>query len=72
MNIMNGTTYPEFGMGEAEQRLTCLSCGYVYHSKLEEPYDGTLPGTPFEDLLDDWSCPECGVHKGNFARTDPS
>ena len=72
MNIMNGTNYDEFGMVEAEQRLTCLSCSYVYHSKLEEPYDWVPPRTPFEDLPDDWSCPEYGVHKVNFARTDPS
>ena len=69
---MSGTRYPEFGMDEEEQRLTGLSCGYFCHSKLEEPYDGIPPGTPFEDLPDGWGRPEIGVHKGNFARTDPS
>ena len=62
----------KFGIGEEEQRLTGLSCGYFCHSKLEEPYDGIPPGTTFEDLPNDWTCPECGVHKGNIARSDPS
>ena len=51
--------------------MTGLSCGYFYHSKLEEPYDGIPPGTTFEDLANDWTYPECGVRKGNFERTYP-
>ena len=27
----------------------------------------TAPGTPFEDLPDDWVCPICGVGKDQFA-----
>ena len=52
--------------------MACLSCGYVYHSKVEKPYAAILPGTTLEDLPNDWNCPLCSVHKGNFARTDPS
>jgi rubredoxin len=27
---------------------------------------GILPGTPFEDLPDDWKCPVCGAGKHMF------
>tara|TARA_B100000586_G_scaffold261737_1_gene229273 strand:- start:393 stop:611 length:219 start_codon:yes stop_codon:yes gene_type:complete len=72
MNIMSRKTHAEFGKDEAEQRLTCFSSGYVYRSMLGEPHERIQTGTAFGNLPDDWSCPECGVHKGNFARTGPS
>ena len=25
-----------------------------------------IPGTPFEDIPDDWVCPVCGVSKADF------
>ncbi len=28
--------------------------------------DGIKPGTPFEDLPDDWVCPVCGEGKDMF------
>ena len=45
----------------------CLSCGHIYHPELGAPEDGKPPGTPFADLPEGWTCPECGTHKGNFA-----
>jgi rubredoxin len=30
------------------------------------PDEGVAPGTPFEDIPDDWSCPDCGVSKADF------
>ncbi|MFQ6094300.1 MAG: rubredoxin [bacterium] len=31
-----------------------------------DPENGIDPGTPFEDLLEDWICPECGARKDQF------
>jgi superoxide reductase len=31
-----------------------------------DPESGVNPGTPFEDLPDDWECPICGVGKDDF------
>ena len=57
------------GMTEAEDSIWhCLSCGHIYDPKLGAPEDGIPPGTPFEGLPGNWTCPECGVHKGNYAR----
>ena len=30
------------------------------------PEDGIAPGTKWEDVPDDWTCPDCGVGKADF------
>lgn len=44
----------------------CMACGYVYDPQVGDPDGGIAPGTPFEELPDDWVCPECGVSKDMF------
>ncbi|MBN1933341.1 MAG: rubredoxin [Anaerolineae bacterium] len=44
----------------------CQSCGYIYDPAAGDPDVGIEPGTPFESLPDDWSCPECVVSKNAF------
>ena len=44
----------------------CLTCGYVYDEALGEPVDGIPPGTRWEDVPEDWVCPECGTPKSDF------
>jgi rubredoxin len=41
-------------------------CGYVYDPELGDSTQGIAPGTPFEDLPDDWVCPDCGLGKDAF------
>lgn len=49
------------------QKWVCLSCEWVYDPAEGCPEDDIPPGTPFEDLPADWTCPECGTPKSNFA-----
>ncbi len=44
----------------------CDICGYVYDPAEGDPDNGYPPGTSFEDLPDDWTCPVCGVLKHEF------
>ena len=44
----------------------CTVCDYIYDPELGEPDGGIEPGTPFEQVPDDWVCPECGVGKDTF------
>ena len=44
----------------------CTVCGYVYEPKIGDPDNGIAPGTKFEDLPEDWVCPECGAGKDQF------
>ncbi len=44
----------------------CDVCGYVYYPDAGDPENGIEAGTAFEDLPDDWVCPECGAPKDQF------
>ncbi len=44
----------------------CIVCGLVYDEKLGWPDDGIAPGTKWEDVPEDWLCPDCGVGKEDF------
>lgn len=48
------------------RRWRCEVCGYIYDEATGEPDDGIPPGTLWDDLPEDWSCPECGVDKEEF------
>lgn len=48
------------------KKYKCLICGYVYDPAVGDPDSGVETGTAFEDLPDDWVCPECGVGKDEF------
>jgi len=48
----------------------CVVCGYIYDPELGDPDGGIKPGTPFEEIPDDWVCPVCGAVKSEFERID--
>lgn len=48
------------------KKYVCVVCGFVYDPAKGLPDEGIAPGTAFEDLPDDWSCPDCGVAKADF------
>jgi rubredoxin len=52
------------------QKWQCKACSYVYDPALGDPDNGVPPGTPFEDLPDDWLCPECVLGKEVFEPLD--
>jgi rubredoxin-NAD+ reductase len=44
----------------------CIVCGLIYDEKEGWPDDGIEPGTKWQDVPDDWLCPDCGVGKEDF------
>lgn len=44
-------------------RWVCLPCGHIYDEALGDAETGIAPGTRFEDLPEEWCCPECGATK---------
>lgn len=54
------------------QRYICEACGWVYDPERGVPEQGIAPGTPFEELPDDFECPECGASKRRFSPEEPS
>ena len=48
----------------------CVICGFIYDPVAGLPDHGVAPGTAFEDLPGDWTCPECGSPKDSFEPYD--
>ncbi|WP_448212040.1 FAD-dependent oxidoreductase [Colwellia sp. MEBiC06753] len=44
----------------------CQVCAWVYDESKGWPEDGIAPGTKWQDVPNDWLCPECGVGKADF------
>jgi len=44
----------------------CLICGYIYDEAAGVPDEGLAPGTRWEDVPMNWTCPECGARKEDF------
>jgi len=47
-------------------RWICKTCGWIYDESKGDLDSGLAPGTRFEDIPEDWSCPLCGVTKADF------
>jgi rubredoxin len=52
------------------EKYICQVCGYIYDPSIGDPGNGIAPGTSFDDLPEDWVCPECGVGKEQFERLE--
>lgn len=44
----------------------CNGCGYEYDPNVGDPEGEIIPGTLFENLPKDWTCPACGEGKDMF------
>lgn len=52
----------------SNERYECIVCGYQYDPAKGVPELGIAPGTPWEDLPEDFECPDCGVDKEDFTQ----
>ena len=52
------------------KKYRCTICGYIYDPAVGDPGSDIPPGTPFEEILDSWMCPECGATKSDFEPID--
>lgn len=48
-------------------KYVCDVCGYVYDPAVGDPENGGAPGTPWEEVPEDWLCPLCAVGKDQFS-----
>jgi rubredoxin len=48
----------------------CTVCGYIYDPAKGDPDGKIKPGTPFDAIPDDWTCPVCGVGKDQFKKVE--
>lgn len=52
------------------QKYICESCGYIYDPAIGDEEGGIEAGVSFENLPEDWCCPDCGVSKEDFEPND--
>lgn len=45
------------------RQFICLECGWIYDEAQGIPGEGHAPGTFWEDLPEDFTCPDCGMPK---------
>lgn len=44
----------------------CVICGWIYEEEKGLSEAGIEPGTRWDDIPDDFVCPECGATKDDF------
>jgi rubredoxin/flavin reductase (DIM6/NTAB) family NADH-FMN oxidoreductase RutF len=74
--VKRGTTpksAPSYVADKKEEKVKmdkyqCSVCGYIYDPEKGDPDGGIKPGTRFEDIPDDWTCPVCGASKDQFKK----
>ena len=44
----------------------CVICGFIYEEEKGLPDEDIAPGTRWEDIPEDWSCPDCDATKADF------
>jgi len=49
-----------------DSRLECKICWYVYDPARGDDYWHIPPGTPFSQLPEHWTCPQCDAAKDGF------
>jgi len=52
------------------KRYVCTLCDWVYDPEVGDPDGSIAPGTAFEDIPEDWVCPDCGATKDDFELLD--
>lgn len=58
---------PRFaGSDPATRKWICQQCSMIYDPVVGDPDSGIAPGTPFEEIPEDWHCPICGASKKTF------
>ena len=48
------------------KKYECMMCGWIYDEALGDLDEGIAPATAWEDIPEDWSCPDCGASKEDF------
>jgi len=57
-------------VGRHLKKYRCVVCGHVYDPEEGDPSAGIPPGTAWEDVPENWTCPICGVTKEDFVELD--
>ena len=48
------------------KKYMCVICGFIYDEAEGLPGQGFPPGTKWEDIPLNWTCPDCWANKEDF------
>ncbi|MBF7681983.1 rubredoxin [Acinetobacter sp. B5B] len=48
------------------KKYQCIVCDFIYNEAEGWPEEGIQAGTAWEDVPEDWTCPDCGMTKSSF------
>ena len=48
------------------KKFLCVICGFIYNEAEGWPEDGIEAGTLWENVPENWFCPDCGASKEDF------
>lgn len=48
------------------KKYKCIICDFIYDEAVGLPDEGIPAGTKWDDIPDDWECPDCGSSKDDF------
>ena len=63
------TLYINFHKEDGPMKYVC-PCGYEYDPAVGDPDNGIAPGTPWEEVPEDFECPVCGLGKDAFEKEE--
>lgn len=64
--LLDNNIRPTFYRRVSMKKWQCVVCGLIYDEAEGWPEDGIEPGTAWDDVPEDWVCPDCGVGKEDF------
>ena len=66
MNLVEFDFTPNADAYAVMKKYMCLICGHIYDEALGDPDTGVAPGTKWEDVPPNWTCPDCGARKEDY------
>jgi rubredoxin len=51
---------------QSYKKYLCVICGFIYDEAKGWPEDGIVAGTYWDDVPENWFCPDCGASKEDF------
>ncbi len=70
--LRNNETSDDLSMDQNRKVWECQICAFVYDELFGLPEEGIAAGTKWQDIPDDWACPDCGVSKSDFQMVERS
>ena len=62
----NLSTISNYAVGAQFKKYMCLICGWIFDEETGWPEDGIPAGIRWQDVPQNWTCPDCGARKDDF------